>query len=96
MGLALSLARIPPHLLCFRPLSQRLRRRLVRVASVGEAVVSRSGFSSKQRPCSFSARVRVGMRCRYPKGFGDHRCVLERIPFELAVNRQYLETNKRH
>ncbi len=31
------------------------RRRLVRVASVGEAAFSRSGFSSKQRPCSFSA-----------------------------------------
>ncbi len=23
--------------------------------------------------------------CRYPKGFGDHRCVLERIPYELPV-----------
>ncbi len=29
---------------------------------------------------------RVCMRCRYPEGFGDHRCVLERIPYELVVN----------
>ncbi len=35
------------------------------------------------------------MCCRYPKGFGDHRCVLERIPYELAINRHYLETNRR-
>ncbi len=55
VGLALSLARIPPRLPRFRPLSHRLRRRLVRIASVSEAAVSRSGFSSKQRPCSFSA-----------------------------------------
>ncbi len=72
MGLAISLARISPRLPRFRPLSHRLRRRLVRVA----------------------ARVGVCMRCRYPKGFGDHRCVLERIPYELVVNRQYFEMNK--
>ncbi len=54
VGLALSLARIPPRLPRFRPLSHRLRRCLVRVASVGEAAVSRSGSSSKQRPRSFS------------------------------------------
>ncbi len=54
VGLALSLARIPPSLPRFRPLSHRLRRCLVRVASVGEAAVSRSGSSSKQRPRSFS------------------------------------------
>ncbi len=34
-------------------------------------------------------RVGVCMHCRYLKGFGDHRCVLERIPYELAVNRQF-------
>ncbi len=55
VGLALSLARIPPCLPRFRPLSHRLRCRLVRVASVGEAAVSRFGFRSKPRPCSFSA-----------------------------------------
>ncbi len=38
VGLALSLARIPPHLPCFCPLSHRRRRRFVRVASVGEEV----------------------------------------------------------
>ncbi len=54
VGLALSLARIPPRLPRFRPLSHRLRRCLVRVASVGEAAVSRSGSSSKRRPRSFS------------------------------------------
>ncbi len=36
VGLALSLARIPPRLPRFRPLSHRLRRCLVWVASVGE------------------------------------------------------------
>ncbi len=54
VGLALSLARIPPRLPRFCPLSHRRRRRFVRVASVGEAAVSGSGFSSRQRPCSFS------------------------------------------
>ncbi len=96
VGLALSLARIPPRLPRFRPLSHRLRRCLVRVASVGEAAVSRSGSSSKQRPRSFSvapAKVGVCTRCRCPKGFGDHICV---FPYELAVDLHYLETNRRH
>ncbi len=104
MGLALSLARIPPRLPRFRPLSHRLRRRLVRVASVGEAAVSRFGFRSRSRFgfTSFSAASGESW-CLYAlpisKSFGDHRCVLERIPYELAVNRQYLRrTNdiKRH
>ncbi len=52
------------------------------VASVGEAAVSGSasevnkGLVASQQP---PARVGVCMRCRYPKGFGDHRCVPERI-----------------
>ncbi len=86
VGLALSLTRIPPRLPRFRPFSHRLRRCLVRVASVIEAAASRSGFS----------RVCVCMRCRYPKGFGDHRCVLEWFPYELAVNLHCLETNRWH
>ncbi len=47
-----SLTRLLPR---FRPLSHRLRCRLARIASVSEPAVSRSGSSSKQRPCSFSA-----------------------------------------
>ncbi len=54
VGLALSLAHMPPRLLRFCPLSHRRRHRFVRVASVGEAAVSEFGFSSRQRPCSFS------------------------------------------
>ncbi len=53
VGLALSLARIPPRLPRFCPLSHRRCRHFVRVASVGKAAVSGFGFSSRQRPCSF-------------------------------------------
>ncbi len=54
VGLAFSLARMPPRLLCLCPLSHRLRHLLVRVAAVGESVVSGSDLRSKQRPLSFS------------------------------------------
>ncbi len=56
MGLALSLAHIPPRLPRFRPLSHRLRRRLVWVASVSEAAARGSasevnkGLVASQQP----------------------------------------------
>ncbi len=74
VGLALSLARIPPR---FRPLSHRLRRCLVRVASVGEAAVSRSGSSSKQRPRSFSVAA------------GESWC-LYALPISKRLRRSYM------
>ncbi len=100
VGLALSLARIPPRLPRFRTLSHRLRRRLARIASVSEPAAVRSGSSSKQRPCSFSAAAgESSYLYALPiskRRFGGHRCVSERIPYELPVSRQYFETNKRH
>ncbi len=57
VGLALSLAHIPLCLPGFCPLSHHRRRRFVRAASVGEAAVSGFGFSSRQRPCSFSVVI---------------------------------------
>ncbi len=77
VGLALSLARIPPRLPRFRPLSHRLRRCLVRVASVGEAAVSRSGSSSKQRPRSFSIAAGAS-------------CCLYALPISRRLRRSYM------
>ncbi len=57
VGLALSLARMPPCLRRFCPLSHCRRCLFVQVASVGEAAVSVFGFSSRQRPCSFSVVI---------------------------------------
>ncbi len=61
VGIALSLARIPPRLLRFCPLSHRWRRRFVQVASVGEAAAFGFGFSHTQRPCSLSFSLSLSL-----------------------------------